>query len=109
MKKNVFLEEGRLEESLDVLEDWDLRVRYAIKNDFLYVEKVTSTYRIPFDRQISNLRKQELDEALGTLREKHKTYYASINVADIAEELQRVLDSYIVRISSEVFNQIQAK
>ncbi|MGG3309171.1 glycosyltransferase family 2 protein [Paenibacillus lautus] len=70
-KKEVFNELGGIDVSLEVLEDWDLWLRYALKYDFLYVEKLTSLYRVPA-KVVDNHRRQELfDKYLPIVREKH--------------------------------------
>jgi GT2 family glycosyltransferase len=87
---DIFREEAGFDESLDVLEDWDLWVRYSLKNDFLYVEKTTSLYRVPFDKSISEARTRELNDALDTLRKKHAGYTTSLSVSDVVDELDRI-------------------
>jgi len=108
-EKQVFLEEGGFDEKLDFLEDWDLWVRYALKNDFLHINKVTSLYRVPFDRSINAERQKKFDDALISLREKHSEYFSQVNVSFIAKELSEILDSYVIKISSEVYALIKAK
>lgn len=108
-EKSVYLEEGGFDETIDFLEDWDLWVRYAVKNDFFYVNKITSMYRVPFDKQINEERQKQLDDSLENLRNKHKNYISEVNVSNISNELQMILDSYIIRISAEVFAKIESK
>ena len=75
---------GGFDENLDVLEDWDLWVRYSLHTDFTCVKKTTSIYRVPYNRKISAERQKDLDEALAVVREKHKGYVQNISVYDLA-------------------------
>ena len=62
-KKDIYLQRGGFDESLTYLEDWNLWLRYAYNNNFKYIEKTTSAYRIPFKQDISNDRQKLLDDA----------------------------------------------
>lgn len=101
-EKELFFEDGGLDESLDALEDWDLWVRYALKNDFIFIDKVTSVYRVPFNRQISQERQQTLDDALHVVRKKHESYQTISTPNRVASELDEVLNTYSIKISAEV-------
>lgn len=83
-EKSLFDEYGGLDESLDMLEDWDLWVRYSLHTDFACVRKTTSIYRVPMVREASRERQEELDRALVTVREKHKRYIQTVSVCDVA-------------------------
>ena len=84
-EKELFEEYGGLDETLDALEDWDLWVRYSLHTDFDCVEKTTSIYRVPYNREINEKRQKDLDEALTVVREKHKTYIRQVSVYDVAK------------------------
>lgn len=43
----LYEERGGFDTSLEYLEDWNLWVRYAWNNTFVYVPKLTSMYRVP--------------------------------------------------------------
>ncbi|WP_312283621.1 glycosyltransferase family 2 protein [Candidatus Igneacidithiobacillus taiwanensis] len=49
--KGLSLDYGGFDTTLDSLEDWDLWIRYTRDNEFIYVPKTTSLYRVPADRQ----------------------------------------------------------
>lgn len=83
-EKSLFEQYGGLDVTLDALEDWDLWVRYAQYADFASVAKTTSIYRVPHDRKIDAKRQKELDDALITVREKHKGYAQTVSVYDLA-------------------------
>lgn len=108
-KKELFINYGGLDETLDALEDWDLWVKYALHTEFGYIPKVTSLYRVPFDRSVSAERQATLDEALSTVREKHNSYITQLSANDLAMQLQAVLDSYTLKISNEVMGKIEKR
>ena len=62
-KRSLFLEKGGFDESLVYLEDWNLWLRYAFDNKFVYVPKTTSLYRVPSDAKISQQRQELLCSA----------------------------------------------
>jgi len=107
-EKSIYLEEGGFDESLDVLEDWDLWVRYALKNDFLYTEKVTSMYRVPADPQAKEVRQRQLDTALDIVRDKHKHLSINTSVEAVAEDLRTIMNSYYMTISTETLSYMKA-
>ncbi|REK55415.1 MAG: hypothetical protein C6W55_09090 [Thermobacillus sp.] len=74
--KDLFNEHGGFDINLEVLEDWDLWLRYAQKYDFLHVEKVTSAYRIPADSNDFHARQLMFDKYLTVVRGKYKQYNA---------------------------------
>jgi GT2 family glycosyltransferase len=45
--RQLYVERGGFDTSLDYLEDWNLWVRYGWSNTFIYVPKLTSMYRVP--------------------------------------------------------------
>ena len=62
-KRSLFLERGGFDESLIHLEDWNLWLRYAFGNKFIYVPKTTSLFKIPSDDKISQQRQELLHKA----------------------------------------------
>lgn len=62
-KRDLFLERGGFDETLDQLEDWNLWLRYGDGNTFSYVPKTTSVYRVPSDPNIKLARHMELHNA----------------------------------------------
>jgi len=69
-KKDLYLQRGGFDKSLTYLEDWNLWLRYSYKNNFKYIEKTTSAYRIPLQQNISNDRQKLLDNAYIEAKEK---------------------------------------
>ena len=84
-EKTLFEQYGGLDETLDALEDWDLWVRYSLYTDFDCVPKTTSIYRVPYLQMVNEKRQKELDDALITVREKHKGYKQSMSVYEFAK------------------------
>ena len=74
-EKCVFETCGGLDETMDVLEDWDMWIRYALQYPFLFVPKTTSVYRVPADPDTNERRRKELDGALQTVRERYKNVH----------------------------------
>ncbi|MCM3338822.1 glycosyltransferase family 2 protein [Paenibacillus sp. MER TA 81-3] len=70
-KKSIYKELGGFNPELEVLEDWDLWLRYALKYDFYYVEKLTSLYRVPAELSIASDRQKLFDKYLTIVRENH--------------------------------------
>ncbi|TDR31570.1 glycosyltransferase [Hydromonas duriensis] len=64
---------GGFDEKLDMLEDWNLWLRYAYKNKFKYVDKVTSLYRVPSDAKQKIERAQMLHAAYEIALQNAKT------------------------------------
>lgn len=84
-EKKLFDLYGGLDEEVDALEDWDLWVRFSLHTDFIYVEKTTSIYRVPYDKKTNKKRQKALDDALVVMREKHKKYETQISVSVLAD------------------------
>lgn len=64
--RSLFLERGGFDEQLELLEDWDLWKRYAYRNRFVFVPKVTSLFRTPADPAIRESREQAMHAAYPT-------------------------------------------
>jgi GT2 family glycosyltransferase len=61
--RRLFLERGGFNVALDQLEDWNLWLRYGYKNNFRFVRKTTSLYRVPTNGEKKAARQQLLDAA----------------------------------------------
>ena len=70
-KKELFLELGGFDESVEYLEDWDLWLRYCLNKKVVDVDKVTSVYRIPFEDSEVESRLKKFNESIDYLRKKH--------------------------------------
>ena len=78
-------ERGGFDQTLDQLEDWNLWVRYAENNRFIYVPKTTSMYRTPSDPKEKARRQALLDSAYGPVREKNHVFRESLRAASVPE------------------------
>lgn len=87
-EKEMFLEYGGFDLSLDNLEDWELWARYAAENTFLYVEKVTSMYRVPSKVESYAKRQEEIDSYYKTARSKILSRNIVANAGELLEEIK---------------------
>ena len=62
-RRKLFLERGGFNVALDQLEDWNLWLRYGYQNNFKFVRKTTSLYRIPLSEEKKAARQQLLHAA----------------------------------------------
>jgi len=69
-ERRLFDERGGFELDMDALEDWVLWKKYAQGNQFHYVPKVTSMYRVPADPVDFERRMQVINDAYLTAVEK---------------------------------------
>ncbi|MBN1883552.1 MAG: glycosyltransferase family 2 protein [Deltaproteobacteria bacterium] len=69
--RSLFLEEGGFDEKIDLLEDWDLWIRYSHYTDFLYIDKTTCIFRSPYGIKKIKGRIDALWETYDIVREKH--------------------------------------
>jgi GT2 family glycosyltransferase len=88
----IYDELGGIDPDMEVLEDWDLWLKYALKYDFLYVEKLTSLYRIPSNMIYNTERQQLFDKYLSIVREKHFNKKFEINMASIFKDAEYLLN-----------------
>lgn len=95
-EKELFCQYGGFDEKLDVLEDWDLWLRYAIHCDFLFVPEVTSIYHTPYRSRQKKVRQNTLNKAGDIVTSKYSQYFLTLS----AEQINRDMD-YILT----VFNQ----
>jgi len=61
--RRLYEKQGGFAEDMDQLEDWNLWTRYTLEDDFLFVPKVTSKYRVPVEKDVSAGRQLALDGA----------------------------------------------
>lgn len=51
-RKELYEQVGGIDESLEWLEDWDLWIKFSMHSDFSFVNKTTSVYYVPGDKEI---------------------------------------------------------
>jgi GT2 family glycosyltransferase len=62
-ERSCYEEAGGFDENLDLLEDWNLWVRYSALTEYTFVRKTTCLYRVPADPDVTRLRHQQLTDA----------------------------------------------
>ncbi len=87
--RKLYEELGGFDESMDMLEDWELWVRYSTKTDFGFVDKTTSLYRVPKRR---NRRSAGFHAAYLKEIEKFKKYNVSMNYFDVNRDVEYLLN-----------------
>lgn len=93
---------GGFDPELDNLEDWNLWVRYSLRDDFRLVPKLTSLYRVPAVSEKASGRQQVLDDYYAIAQAKHAQLRVELSppqVVAMAEELGREL--FVGGISAE--------
>lgn len=85
---------GGFDEELDVLEDWDLWLRYAMHADFQYVPHITSIYYTPFRNHKKVLRECALKHAESQVKEKHNSYNLILSAGQIGKDMDYILNVF---------------
>lgn len=98
--RSLYEQHGGFAEDMDQLEDWDLWVRYSLNDDFLLVEKTTSLYRVPANRDESVSRLARLDEAYQQARKRQDVLTLTMSprqFIDAAEEYRQGMAATLQR------------
>lgn len=101
--RNLYENLGGIDESFEVLEDWDLWLKYAIFNNFIFVEKVTSIYRVPSSIEKYNQRKQLLEEYEEKLHGKYLDTKIKLKLSGFLERNDQAPEKY-----SSVLNKLKS-
>ena len=89
-ERGVYEELGGFDEELDMLEDWNLWVRYACRYAFRMAKKTTSMYRVPANRKQRETRGKELDRALADVRARHGGLLMECSVAELLKDYEEI-------------------
>lgn len=91
-ERSLYLERGGFDEDMDALEDWTLWVRYAHKNQFTYVPKLTSLFRVPENAEQTRQRSEIFAAAypLALTRNSVRTEAIDVLLADLADTDQAI-------------------
>ncbi len=109
-KKELYDKYGGFDESLDNLEDWNLWTRYSLENDFKYIEKTTSLYRVPFHEEHTKKRQEELDSYYQKAVEKQRVLKVEMTPADVVECYRELSQSInVMTVSREGMKNIIAR
>jgi GT2 family glycosyltransferase len=87
-QRKLFEEHGGFDLDLENLEDWNLWVRYSLKNDFKLVPKVTSLYRVPDQLDKALQRQAVLNEYYANAKAKHDLLKVELTLP----EIQQIVD-----------------
>lgn len=87
--RKLYKELGGFDETMDMLEDWELWVRYSTKTDFKFVDKITSLYRVP---KRKNKRDAGFHAAYLAEIEKFKKYDVCMNYYDVNRDVEYMLN-----------------
>lgn len=93
-RRELYEHLGGFDEELEVLEDWDLWVRYSTMTDFIYVDKVTSLYHVPFVRKNKWKRNIRLHSTQEVIQQKFDGYNLQMNVGQIHRDMDYVVKKY---------------
>lgn len=85
--RELYEKHGGFDVTMDILEDWDLWIRYVSKTAFLYVPKTTSLYRTPADPSERAARAERLAAATQQIRDRSKHVVFSLTGDEIDKEL----------------------
>lgn len=88
-RRELYEELGGFDETLDYLEDWDLWVRYSTKTDFIFVDKVTSLYRVPKKKKKRDI---NMREAYENVSRKFQAYSFHENLYLINKEMCYIMN-----------------
>lgn len=85
---------GGFDETLDVLEDWDLWLRYSMENDFIFVNEISSVYYTPYKGKGKKNRDIQLKRSEETAVQKHKKYTLKMDATEVSNEMDYILNVY---------------
>lgn len=88
-ERSIYEQLGGFDENLDVLEDWDLWVRYSTVTDYKFVDEITSLYRVP-KKKIH--RDADMHEAYKMVPKKFEGYVSDLSYYDVHQELNYILN-----------------
>jgi glycosyltransferase involved in cell wall biosynthesis len=100
-KRELYEIFGGFDESL-ILEDWDLWMRYSLKNDFLFIPEITSKYRVPAGKKESKRRSDAYNNSIATIRSKQKDMNYSANVFQSSEDIQGCIEFYKKEVTANL-------
>ncbi len=71
-RRKCYEQLGGFDPEVDLLEDWDLWIRYYQQFEFQRVAKTTSLYRVPFQKEISEERRKNLHKYYDHIQRKFR-------------------------------------
>ena len=107
--REVYEKCGGFDEKMDALEDWDLWIRYALKFPFTFIERTTSLYRVPANKEEVQKRSQFLYEPLNDIRKKYQNEMINIQVSDFYDYLGILNDNNFTTKKSNIIKRVIKK
>lgn len=92
-RRQLYLDHGGFDESLDSLEDWNLWTRYSLERDFLLLEKTTSLYRVPGNPRNYRQRQAALDDTYSEAILRQQQMRVTISPAEFLRYAQELSDN----------------
>lgn len=92
----------RFDTQMNALEDWDFWIRLALTNQFQFVDKTTSLYRVPHDAAQEEKRREILVRAEQAVKKKQETYLVQISTKELSANVSELL-------SASWFDKLKAK
>ena len=89
-QRSLFEAYGGFDLDLENLEDWNLWVRYSLKNDFKLVPKVTSIYRVPDQLEKALQRQSVLDDYYAIAKAKHDLLKVELTLPEIQKIVEEI-------------------
>jgi hypothetical protein len=89
-QRSLFETYGGFDLDLENLEDWNLWVRYSLKNDFKLIPKVTSIYRVPDQLEKALQRQSLLDDYYAKAKAKHDLLKVELTLPEIQKIVEEV-------------------
>jgi glycosyltransferase involved in cell wall biosynthesis len=99
-KRSLYEQFGGMDEQLEMLEDWDLWIKYSLHGVFRFVNELTSVYYVPRDPVVRRRRRRALQDYEAVIRRKYAHLLAASKYQPpgIARKIGRHVRRYGVRI-----------
>lgn len=88
--REVYETYGGIDETLDVLEDWDLWVRYSSRYEFYSVYKTCSLYKVPAEPHLAEERIRKFNQDYEMVLKKQSNYQLSITPLDFSKYFKNI-------------------
>ena len=85
---------GGFDESLDVLEDWDLWLRYSFESSFVFEPVVTSVYHTPYRGRGKRKREVDMYHASDAVLQKYSGRKVAFDVVQVNKETDYLLNVF---------------
>lgn len=92
--RTLFEQYGGFDETLDVLEDWDLWLRYSMHCDFLRISAITSVYYTPFKSKKKQKREIALHSADEQLAVRRSAYRITLDANQISNDMDYIVNVF---------------